>query len=216
MVIRTKEDAPDYRYFPDPDLPPVVVSQQEIDEIHNNLPELPVARKHRFINEFKLNEMDAHRLTQDKEWADFFESVLKICNTPSLVSNWILSRLMGALNRNEQNLSDSTITSDRFGEFIELIHKGKLSSQLAKDVLKFMVEDNRPVMKIIEDEGLMSVSQDTLQDSFDALLAEFPEEMERFKNGDVKLRGFFMGQMMKKTQGKADPKQLNELLNKLK
>ncbi len=216
ITIRSKEDAPDYRYFPDSDLPPIVVSQQEIDEIYKNLPELPAVRKRRFINDYHLNEMDAHRLTQEKEWADFYESVLKNCNAPTLVSNWILSRLMGALNNSEQSLSNSTITSVRFADFIQLIDEGKLSSQLGKDVLKFMVQDNRPVMKIIEEEGLLSVSEDTLQVSFDAMLTEFPEEVERFKNGDVKLRGFFMGQMMKKTQGKADPKQLNELLNKLK
>jgi aspartyl-tRNA(Asn)/glutamyl-tRNA(Gln) amidotransferase subunit B len=212
-VIRTKEDAPDYRYFPDPDLPPVNITDKKIDEIKSKMPELPLAKAKRFLEDYSLNSVDIERLLSDQKIAQFFEDVVKSGAEPQKVTNWILVHLTRELKELKQNLVGAHLTPTMLAELILLIDDGKITDVIARDIFKKMISHGQPASTIIKSENISVTSVDEIREIVSQTLLKFPKELERFKAGDVKLKGFFMGQLMRETQGKADPKILNSKLD---
>lgn len=213
--MRSKEEAHDYRYFPDPDLVPIVPDPSWVSEIEKTLPELPGAKKKRFMVEFGLPEYDALLLTEERDVAEWFEEVVKRGGAPKAVSNWMMGELMKHLNEENISIDKSKIMPKHLADLLALIDKGTISGKIAKSVFEKMYKTGKDAEGIVQEEGLVQVS-DTgeLEGIIDKVIAAAPGEVERFKGGEVKLMGFFVGQVMKETKGKANPKVVNELLRK--
>ncbi|MCH7518151.1 MAG: Asp-tRNA(Asn)/Glu-tRNA(Gln) amidotransferase subunit GatB [Candidatus Dadabacteria bacterium] len=212
--MRSKEEAQDYRYFPDPDLLPVVIEKEQIEEIRNSLPELPDQRLTRFKEEYNLPEYDAGVLTSTKEIADYFEDCLKKYNNPKIVSNWIMTEVLREL-KGEDDINSFGITPDKLGELLILIEDGTISGKIAKDVFEDMFTSGKSANQIVEEKGMKQISdQSELENIVSRILADHPDEISRYKAGDQKLMGFFVGQVMKETKGKANPKIVNEILRR--
>jgi aspartyl-tRNA(Asn)/glutamyl-tRNA(Gln) amidotransferase subunit B len=215
LSMRGKEDAHDYRYFPDPDLPPVVVDRQWIEAVAAGLPELPDQRRTRFARDYQLPDYDAAILTSSRELADYFESCLKKFAQPKVVSNWIMGPLLGLLNSQDKTIEQSPVTADDLAALLQLLDQGRISTKIAKTVFEEMAATGRPATEIIQAKGLVQVSDTSaLEQAVDTVLAAAADEVARYKAGQVKLMGFFVGQVMKATQGKANPKIVNEILAK--
>ena len=214
-IIRTKEDAPDYRYFPDPDLPPVKITQQQIDKINSQMPELPLIKVKRFLVDYSLNNVDVERLISDQKTAQFFEDAVKYGAEPQKVANWILVHLTREIKELKQTLDEIQLTPKMLAELILLIDQGKITDVLARDIFKKMISNGKSASTIIKSDNISVVSVDKIGDVISQTLLKFPKELERFKGGDVKLKGFFMGQLMRETRGKADPKVLNSKLDEI-
>lgn len=214
-IIRTKEDAPDYRYFPDPDLPPVKITQQQIDKINSQMPELPLTKVKRFLVDYSLNSVDVERLISDQKTAQFFEDAVKYGAEPQKVANWILVHLTREIKELKQTLDEIQLTPKMLAELILLIDQGKITDVLARDIFKKMISNGQSASTIIKSDNISVASVDEIGDVISQTLLKFPKELERFKGGDVKLKGFFMGQLMRETRGKADPKVLNSKLDEI-
>jgi aspartyl-tRNA(Asn)/glutamyl-tRNA(Gln) amidotransferase subunit B len=187
--MRSKEEAHDYRYFPEPDLPPILVSQEWIDEIKAKLPELPDEKRKRFIGQHSLPEYDAELLTSEKAIADWYERVVEAGGQPKVVANWMM------------------------GDLMKLIDDDTISGKIAKTVFEEMYRTGKNAGDIVKEKGLVQISDTSeIEMAVDDVLAKSASEVERFKAGDEKLMGFFVGQVMKATKGKANPKMLNDLL----
>jgi aspartyl-tRNA(Asn)/glutamyl-tRNA(Gln) amidotransferase subunit B len=213
LSMRGKEDAHDYRYFPDPDLPPVIVDQAWIRAVTDQMPELPDQRRARFVRDYQLPEYDAAILTGSRELADYFEDCLKRFNQPKTVSNWIMGPLLGLLNAQEKTIEQSPIGADGLVALLQLIDKGTISAKIAKTVFDEMAASGQAAEAIIQAKGLVQVSDTSaIELAIDAVLAKASDEVARYKAGQTKLMGFFVGQVMKATQGKANPKIVNEIL----
>ncbi len=213
--MRAKEEANDYRYFPDPDLLPVVLDQKYIEEVKKTLPELPPQKKARFMETLKLSEYDAGVLTASKELADFFEATLKAAgqSEPKLVTNWVTGELLAALNKEHLDLSKSPVSAENLGQLIERIHDETISGKIAKVVFEAMWSSGEAPDKIIEEKDLKQVTDNSMIEKIiDDIIANNPGQVEQYRSGKDKLFGFFVGQTMKATQGKANPKQINDLL----
>jgi aspartyl-tRNA(Asn)/glutamyl-tRNA(Gln) amidotransferase subunit B len=211
-AMRSKEDAHDYRYFPDPDLLPLVLEQSFVDSINDNLPELPDQKKHRFVNDMGLSLYDAGVLIDEKERAEFFEGVAK-GRDAKLAANWVTSELLGALKKAEKDLSNSPVSADQLGGLIDLISDNTISGRIAKDVFAEMFETGKDAAVIVEEKGLKQVTDTgAIEALVDEVLAENQDKVEEYKSGKDKLFGFFVGQVMKKSQGKANPGMVNDLL----
>ncbi len=212
--MRSKEDAHDYRYFPDPDLLPLVISQQYVDAINENLPELPDAKKHRFMQEYGMKLYDASIIAGDKPRAEYFERVAK-GRDPKLSVTWVTTELMGALNKLALSIDKSPVSSEQLGELIDLISDNTISGRIAKDVFAEMLDTGKSASNIVEEKGLKQVTDTgALETLVDEVIAENPDVVANYQSGKDKLFGFFVGQVMKKTQGKANPAIVNELLKK--
>lgn len=217
--MRSKEEANDYRYFPEPDLPPVIVSKEKIEEIRKQLPELPREKKLRFVKEYGITMQDAETLTEQKELADYFEAVLDgLKAEPKKAANWIQSEVMAFLNQLTMDITafgTSVVPSHRVTELLNFIEDDTISGKIAKDVFAMMVDSGKDAALIIEEKGLKQVS-DTgeLESVIDQIIADNPKETERYRGGEKKLMGFFVGQVMKATKGKANPQAVNQLLGK--
>ena len=212
-AMRSKEEAHDYRYFPDPDLLPVIVSQELIDRLMTELPELPDEKIKRYIAEFNLNNYDAEVLAADEAVANYFESAVALCSSPKILANWILSELFGLLNKNSLTLSECKITPQMLAKMVSLIEDGVISGKIAKVVFEEMFETAKDPEKIIEEKGLVQVSDSGMLSSIiDEVLASNPDSLSAYQAGKDKLFGFFVGQVMKKTDGKANPTLVNTLL----
>lgn len=212
--MRSKEEAHDYRYFPDPDLLPVVMGNDQIEEIKNSLPELPDQKLSRFIKEYKLPEYDARVLTDTIEIANYFEDCLKKHNNPKIVSNWIMTEVLREL-KDENNIDSFPITPEKLGELLNLIGEGTISGKIAKEVFEDMLSSGKTADEIVKEKGMTQISdQSELENIINQILESHPDEIARYKGGDQKLMGFFVGQVMKRTQGKANPKVVNEILRK--
>ncbi len=212
--MRSKEEAHDYRYFPDPDLLPVVIEQSMIEEIKATLPELPEQRHERFMNEYKLPEYDAGVLTESKEIADYFEDALKDGADPKTVSNWIMTEVLREL-KEEEEIDSFAISPAMLSELIGLIDKGTISGKQAKDIFAEMVSSGASAKEIVEKKGIKQISdQSEIEAIVKDVLSKHPDEIARIKSGEDKLMGFLVGQVMKATQGKANPKVVNEILRK--
>ncbi len=211
-TMRLKEESHDYRYFPDPDLLPVIISQGLIDKLAIELPELPDAKIKRYITEFKLNDYDAEVLAADEIVANYFETGVASCS-PKILANWIISELFGLLNKNSLTLSECKITPQMLAKLVQLIEDGTISGKIAKTVFETMFETGEEPEKIISEKGLVQVSDSGMLSAIiDEVLAANPDSLAAYKAGKDKLFGFFVGQVMKKTDGKANPGLVNSLL----
>lgn len=214
--MRSKEDARDYRYFPDPDLMPLVLTNEFVEKIKENLPELPEQKQERYINKMNLTPYDAELITSEKEIADYFEQVAEKSD-PKMAANWICAELFGRLNKANIELKDSKITPEKFSGLLELITTNVISGKIAKEVFDIMFETGEDALKIVEEKGLKQVT-DTAEIEATVLkvIADHPDKVAEYKSGKDKLFGFFVGQVMKLSGGKANPAMVNELLkNKL-
>ncbi len=212
--MRSKENAHDYRYFPDPDLLPLVLSDEEIASIKSTLPELPDEKKERFMRDYQLNAYDAGVLVADQESAHFFESVAK-GRDPKLAANWVMGDFFGALNRLGKEISDPPVTAANLGALVDLIADNTLSGRLAKEVFELMVETGKAPGDIVEEKGLRQVTDTgAIEASIAEVLAANPDKVAEYRSGKDKLFGFFVGQVMKATAGKANPALVNEILKK--
>ena len=210
--MRSKEDAHDYRYFPDPDLLPLEIEDKWIEEIKSTIPELPDQKKNRFIKDYNLNEYDAGVIVSDKATSDYYEKVVKN-RSPKLVTTWVTSELFSILNKKNLTIDESPVSHDKLGELIDNIESGKVSNRLAKDIFEEMCETGKSPSDIISEKGLSQISDEgELENLINDVLLANPENVEKYKNGKDKLFGFFVGEAMKLSKGKANPKLLNELL----
>ena len=214
--MRSKEEANDYRYFPDPDLLPVEISDELMASIKATLPELPVEKKARFIAELGLNEYDADVLTSQKSLADYFEATLKGNEeNAKLCANWVMGELSALLNKNQLEIEQSLVSAQALSQLVARIGDDTISGKIAKDVFKAMWEGEGSADSIIESKGLKQMTDTgAIEVIVDEIIANNSPQVDQFKSGNEKILGFFVGQAMKATQGKANPKLLNELLRK--
>ncbi len=211
-TMRSKEDAIDYRYFPEPDLAPLIITQELIDKIRANMPELPEEKKERYINEYRISEYDAGILTSDNNISDFFEKLAKKHN-PKLAVNWLTSELFGRLNKMAISIEQSPIQADDLSELLSLIEDETISGKIAKDVLDLMFETNKKASEIVEEKGLkQNTNTDEIIKLIDEVIVSNPKQVEQYKAGNDRIFGFFVGQLMKLSGGKINPKLANELL----
>jgi aspartyl-tRNA(Asn)/glutamyl-tRNA(Gln) amidotransferase subunit B len=215
--MRSKEEAHDYRYFPDPDLPPMVIDQAVIDAIRSELPELPEARRKRYVDELGLSAQDAENIISDRQTADYFESCVKLSSAKTaVVYNWINGELGGLLNKDDIKISDAPVNAEALAKLLDRITDDTISGKIAKEVLAEMWESKNSADEIIEAKGLKQITDSgEIENMVKEILAKHPAQVEQYKAGEQKMLGFFVGQVMKASQGKANPKQANELLRKL-
>lgn len=210
--MRSKEEAHDYRYFPDPDLLPLNLTDELIERIKSTLPELPDQKKHRFMDDFGLSLYDASVLIAERERADFFEIVAE-GRDPKLAANWVLNELLGRLNKDEKTIAESPITAEQLGQLIARISDDTISGRIAKDVFADMMESGKDADTIIDEKGLKQVTDTgAIEAIIDEVLNDNPDMVAQYKGGKDKLFGFFVGQTMKKSGGKANPGVVNKLL----
>lgn len=210
--MRSKEEAHDYRYFPDPDLLPLEFESAWVEEIKQTLPELPDEKKHRFMNEFSLSTYDASVLIAERSRADYYETVAHNRDA-KLAANWVINELLGILNKNEKTLDESPISAEQLGGLIALISDNTISGKIAKDVFAEMFTSGKDAGNIVEEKGLKQVTDTgAIESIIDEVIAENPDNVEKYRGGKDKLFGFFVGQVMKKSQGKANPAAVNKLL----
>ncbi len=217
FTMRTKEEAHDYRYFPDPDLIPVRITTAYIEEIKQSLPELPDEKEKRFISQFGLTEYDADVLVADKDRALFFEKAVEVYNkNPKAIANWIINELLGKLNEAGLDITESPVKPEHIAELVELIDSGTISTKIAKEVFEEVFKTSKSPKQIVEEKGLKQVSDEgEIRKIIEEVLANHPAEVEKYKAGNQKLMGFFVGQVMKATKGKANPKIVNKILQEL-
>lgn len=214
--MRGKEDAHDYRYFPDPDLVPIVLDDKFINDLKAAQPELPEAKKARFIKEYELSTIDADFLVSNKAYADFFEKSVKAHNNPKGICNWIMGELMRRLNDKQCGINDAGVTPENLAEIVKLVDDGKISGNIAKQVFEDTADTGKKPSEIVAEKGLVqNNNEDELESIVKQVLDANPAETERFKGGEQKLQGFFMGQIMKASKGKANPAIIGQLLKKL-
>jgi len=212
--MRSKEDAHDYRYFPDPDLLPLEIKSDFIEKLKSEIPELPDEKKKRFIDKFKLSSYEANILVSDKETSEYFEIVIKKSDV-KLATNWITGELFALLNEKDLEISRSPISAENLSKLINLIKDGTISGKIAKSVFELMANGNKDPQKIIEEKNLKQENDPkTLESLIDKVISENPDKVKEYKSGKEKLFGFFVGQVMKASQGKANPKLVNEILKK--
>jgi aspartyl-tRNA(Asn)/glutamyl-tRNA(Gln) amidotransferase subunit B len=214
-AMRSKEEAHDYRYFPDPDLLPLSLSDERIEKYKKELPELPDQKRERFQSKYALNFYDADVLTADKSYADFFELVSK-GRDAKFVANWIITNFFAMLNEMEKTIEESPVNAEKLGELIDLIQDGTISGRTAKEVFEEMFTKGGNALDIVDAKGLKQISNtDELETMAKKIIEENEEQVFKYKNGNEKLFGWFVGQMMKNTGGTANPKVVNEILRRL-
>ena len=210
--MRDKEDAQDYRYFPDPDLVAIKLSEEYIQNIKDNLPELPESRKQRYLEEYNLSEKDAKLLTSSKYLSDLFEGAVKVCNNPKAVNNWIISDISRILNETETEPISIPFDSNQLGKLVILIDKGTISSSIGKKVLVELFENPRDPEDIIKEKGWIQISDEgAIKEVVMKILESNPQSIADYKAGKDKALGFLVGQAMKETKGKANPQMLNKM-----
>ncbi len=212
--MRSKEEANDYRYFPDPDLLPLMVSDAYIEEVRSKLPELPQAKRERFISEYSLPAYDAGVLTSARELADYFEATARAMGGEAkLAANWIMGDLSAALNKEGKDIADSPISSTQLAGLLKRIQDNTISGKIAKEVFAAMWNGEGEADAVIEAKGLRQVSDSgAIEKIIDEIIAANPGQLAEYRSGKDKLFGFFVGQAMKASKGKANPAQLNEIL----
>ncbi len=215
LSMRSKEEAHDYRYFPDPDLLPLIIHRDWVDAVRNSLPELPDARRARFIADYRLTAYDAGVLTASRELADYFESCVEHVKQPKQAANWIMGPLLGLLKAEGKTIEQAPISAQNLSGLIKLMDDDVISGKIAKTVFEEMAATGKPAAQIVDEQGLSQVSDTkSLESAIDRVIAASPDEVARFKAGNKKLMGFFVGQVMKATQGKANPKMVNAILGR--
>ena len=213
--MRSKEEAHDYRYFPEPDLVPVVISKDTVEDIGRTIPELPDAKRERFVKDYGIPEYDADMATQSRAMADYFEETVKRSGQPKVVSNWMMGELMRLLNADAREIEDSPIKPDRLAGMIKMIGDGVISTKIAKTVFEEMYKTGKDAGTVVKEQGLVQVS-DTgeIEKIIDEVIKANPAQASDYRAGKEKLFGFFVGQVMKASKGKANPDLVNALLKK--
>jgi aspartyl-tRNA(Asn)/glutamyl-tRNA(Gln) amidotransferase subunit B len=212
-VMRSKEEAHDYRYFPEPDLPPLIVSEEFVDGVRATMPELPEQRIKRFAESYGLNFADASQLVSDRSLADYYEAAAKASSNPRAAANWIRSELLRELEASGKTAAESPVPAEELGALVRLVDEGKISGKQAKDVLVEMFRSAKGALAIIEEQGLVQVSDTGEIDALiDQVIAANPDQLASYRGGKETLFGFFVGQVIKASQGKANPKIVNERL----
>ena len=211
--MRTKEFANDYRYFPEPDLLPVVLEDKFIKKVLEEMPEMPDEKKKRFVNEYNLSEYDSSLLAADKDLADFFEIATKESNAAKLSANWIMGELSAELNKENLNIQDSKITAKQIGKLVLRIEDSTISGKIAKEIFEKMWTTGQEVDSIIEEEGLQQVTDlSAIESMVNKVIDDNPDQLKQYLAGKDRLFGFFVGQVMKESQGKANPAHVNQIL----
>lgn len=212
-VMRSKEEAHDYRYFPEPDLPPLVVSEEFIESVRKEMPELPEARRRRFMEQYALSFSDASQLTSERSLADYYEQVVEVSGNARTAANWTRSEFLRELESAGVPASDSPVSAANLGELVRLVDEGKISGKQGKDVMLRMFASGKSAAAIVEEQGLTQVSDSSEIDSLiDQVLTSNQQQVEAYRSGKDTLFGFFVGQVMKASKGKANPKVVNERL----
>ena len=212
--MRGKEEAHDYRYFPDPDLVPIVISEEWIGEIEETIPELPLEKRERFVRDYDIPPYDVGVLTATRALAVFYEDTVKVCGNPKIASNWVMDGFLGYLKDEKIDVTASPVKPEMLGDMINFIEDGTISGKIAKEVFEDMKTGRLP-KEIIEEKGLKQISDSgALESTIDDVLKTSPNQIEQYKGGKEKLFGYFVGQTMKATQGKANPQLVNEILKK--
>lgn len=213
ISMRGKEDAHDYRYFPDPDLLPLAIDDNWVEELKKKLPELPDEKKERFITQYGLPEYDADVLTSAVELAGYFEACAKEFKNPKQVSNWIMGSLLGLLNAEGKTIEESPVSSSNLAQLLKLVEQNVISGKIAKTVFEEMAKTGKPPEEIIKEKDLVQVTDEALlEDIAVKLIASCPKEASEYKAGKTKVLGFFVGRIMKETKGKANPEIVNRIL----
>ena len=214
--MRSKEEAHDYRYFPDPDLVPVMVDETWIAKIREEMPELPTAKRERFIKEYQIPAYDAGVLTAEKPLAEYYEDVVKLCGKPKQASNWVMGDVLRFLNEEKRDIRQCPISARSLADMIKLIEEGAISGKMAKDVIGDMYQTGKTPQEIIAEKGLVQITDEgELVKNITAIIDASPKQLADYRSGKDKLFGFFVGQVMKATQGKANPQLVNDLLKKM-
>jgi aspartyl-tRNA(Asn)/glutamyl-tRNA(Gln) amidotransferase subunit B len=214
--MRSKEEAMDYRYFPDPDLPPLVIDDAFVRDVQTSLPELPDAKRARFIKEYSLSAYDAGVLTASREMAEYYERVVQLSDADrKIAANWIAVELSGFLNRDNKDIPESPVTAPMMAGLLKRLADNTISGKIAKDVLEAMWAGEGDADAVIEKKGLKQITDTgAIEKAIDEVMAKNPKQLEQYRSGQEKLFGYFVGQVMKATAGKANPAQVNDLLKK--
>jgi aspartyl-tRNA(Asn)/glutamyl-tRNA(Gln) amidotransferase subunit B len=211
--MRTKEEAHDYRYFPEPDLVPIIVTDEWKEEIRKSLPEMPHRKRERFISEYGLPEYDAKIITSSKKIADFFEKCALEYDSPKAVSNWLMGEFSRLMNETGKEIDEVPVTPQMLVKLLKLIDNGVISGSIAKTVFEEMFGTGKEPEVIVEEKGLKQIAnEDELREIIKKVIAENPKSVEDYKNGKEKAMGFLVGQVMKATKGKANPQLTNQIL----
>jgi len=214
--MRSKEEAHDYRYFPDPDLVPILVDKTWVEKIRKQIPELPLVKRERFVKDYQIPAYDAGVLTADKALAEYYEEVVKLCAQPKAASNWVMGDVLRFLNEDKRDIRSCPISPPSLAEMIKLIEEGTISGKMAKDIIEEMYKSGKLPKAIIEEKGLVQITDEgELIKTISAIIKANPQQLKDYRSGKEKLFGFFVGQVMKATQGKANPQLVNELLKKM-
>ncbi|MCP9439364.1 MAG: Asp-tRNA(Asn)/Glu-tRNA(Gln) amidotransferase subunit GatB [Nitrospira sp.] len=215
VVMRSKEEAHDYRYFPDPDLVPLRLEKNWIENARATLPELPMARAARFVSDYGLPEYDAGVLTASKGLADYFERCVRCFNQPKTVSNWVMGELSRELNLSGIDAAESPLSPERLAELLRLVEKGTISLKVAREMFPDLYKSGKTAEQLVHEKGLMQVSDEgAIEKMIDEVLANSPTQVAQFKGGKQQVLGFLVGQVMKASGGKANPAKVNELLKR--
>ncbi len=215
LPMRGKEEAHDYRYFPEPDLVPLSIDDEWINKIENSLPELPDKRKERFISEYGLPEYDAKVLTAERETADYFEQVVSVTEHYKIASNWVMGDVAAYINENKIKISEFPVAPANIGKLINLIQQNVISGKIAKEIFPEMIKTGKSPDEIIKEKNLVQITDKSeLESIIKTVLEKNPAQVEQFKSGKDKVFGFFVGQVMRETKGKANPQLVNEILRK--
>jgi len=214
--MRGKEEAHDYRYFPDPDLVPVVIDDAWIEAVRQGLPELPLEKRERFVRDYGISGYDAGVLTAGRALADYYEAVVRLCGQPKIAANWVMGDLMRFLNEDKRGIRDCPITPASLAEMIRLIQDGTISGKMAKEVSEAMYRTGRGPEAIIREKGLVQITDEgALAGTIAEIIGQNPVQVAQYRAGKEKVFGFFVGQVMKATQGKANPQVINDLLKRM-
>jgi aspartyl-tRNA(Asn)/glutamyl-tRNA(Gln) amidotransferase subunit B len=215
ISMRGKEEAHDYRYFPDPDLVPLEVSEAWIEDIRGTLPELPAEKRDRFVDQYGIPEYDAGILTASRALADYYEECIRLSGEAKMVSNWIMGDLLRELKKDDREIEECPVTPKHLTSMLKMIKDGVISGKIAKAVFEEMYRSGREPQKIVQEKGLVQLTDSgEIQRVIQGVLEENPKLVEDYREGKEQLLGFFVGQVMKATRGKANPKLVNELLRK--
>lgn len=211
--MRSKEESHDYRYFPDPDLLPVIVREEWKNKIANQMPELPKIRKQRFINDYKIPEYDAEILTSSKELADYYENVLRVTDDYKSASNWVMGDILKVINENKILITEFIVSPENIGKLINLINNKTVSTTIGREVFAEMLKDNKEPQIIVKEKNLVQISDSSqIEKVIDEIIASNEKQVEEYRNGKEKVLGFLVGQIMRETKGKANPQVVNEIL----
>jgi len=214
--MRGKEEAHDYRYFPDPDLVPVVIDDAWIEEIRKGQPELPLEKRERFIREYQIPVYDAGVLTASRALADYYEEVVHLSGEPKIAANWVMGDILRFLNEEKREIRECPIAPASLAGMIRLIQEGAISGKMAKEISEAMYQSGKTPQAIIEEKGLVQITDEgALTKMVAGILEKNPEQVAQYRAGKNKVFGFFVGQVMKATGGKANPQLINDLLKKL-